>query len=59
MNECADMLAEAMELLVDCQRAYQLRQRYEEFVLQNDVSTVDTGGETCGRTVYPPLCGRK
>ena len=42
MNECADMLAEAMELLVDCQRAYQLRQRYEEFVLQNDVSSVDT-----------------
>ena len=59
MNECADMLAEAMEPLVDCQRTYQLRQRYEEFVLQNDVSSVDTGGENFGRTIYPPLCGGK
>ena len=56
MNECADMLAEAMELLVDCQRAYQLRQRYEEFVLQNDVSTVDTGGENFGRIIYTAIC---
>lgn len=59
MCEVAVLLAEAMELLLECPRASQLRQRYEEFVLQNDVSTVDTGGETCGRTVYPPLCGRK
>ena len=58
-RELANMLAEATELLLDCPRACQLRQRYEEFVLQNDVSTADTGGETCGRTVYPPLCGRK
>ena len=58
-RELANMLAEAMELLLDCPRACQLRKQYEEFVLQNDVSTVDTGGENFGRTIYPPLCGGK
>ena len=61
MCEVAALLAEAMELLLEDAgpRACQLRLRYEQLILQNDVSSVDTGGETCGRTVYPPLCGRK
>ena len=58
-RELANMLAEAMELLLDCPRASQLRKQYEEFVLQNDVSTVDTGGENFGRTFFAPLRGRK
>lgn len=58
-RELANMLAEAMELLLDYPRACQPRKQYEEFVLQNDVSTVGTGGESCGRTVYSPFCGRK
>ena len=59
MNECADMLAEAMELLVDCQRACQLRLRYEQLILQNDVSALDTGGENFGRIIYTAVCRGK
>ena len=58
-RELANMLAEATELLLDCPRACQLRKQYEEFVLQNDVSTVDTGGENCGRIIYSSFCGGK
>ena len=44
MCEVAALLAEAMELLLkDADpRACQLRLRYEQLVLQNDVSSVDT-----------------
>ena len=61
MCEVAALLAEAMELLLkDADpRACQLRLRYEQLVLQNDVSTLDTGGETFGGTVYSPSCGGK
>ena len=61
MCEVAALLAEAMELLLEDAdpRACQLRLRYEQLVLQNDVSSVDTGGENFGRTIYPPLCGGK
>ena len=61
MCEVTALLAEAMELLLEDAdpRACQLRLRYEQLVLQNDVSSVDTGGENCGRNFYPPLCGRK
>lgn len=58
-RELANMLAEAMELLLDCPRACQLRKQYEEFVLQNDVSTVGTGGENCGRIIYSSFCRRE
>ena len=61
MCEVAALLAEAMELLLkDADpRACQLRLRYEQLVLQNDVSTLDTGGENCGRTFFAPICGRE
>ena len=61
MCEVAALLAEAMELLLEDAdpRACQLRLRYEKIVLQNDVSTLDTGGGNFGRIVYPPLCGGK
>ena len=57
MCEVAALLAEAMELLLkDADpRACQLRLRYEQLVLQNDVSTLDTGGETFGGKFYSPL----
>ena len=61
MCEVAALLAEAMELLLkDADpRACPLRLRYEQLVLQNDVSTLDTGGETFGGTIYSPFCGGK
>ena len=61
MCEAAALLAEAMELLLDDAdpRACQLRLLYEQLVLQNDVSSLDIGGESFGRNIYPPLCGRK
>ena len=61
MCEVAALLAEAMELLLkDADpRAFQLRLRYEQLVLQNDVSTLDTGGETFGGNFYSPLCWGK
>ena len=61
MCEVAALLAETMELLLEDAdpRACQLRLRYEKIVLQNDVSTLDTGGENFGRIIYPPLCGGK
>ena len=47
MCEVAALLAEAMELLFQDAdpRACQLRMRYEQLVLKNDVSSVDTGDE--------------
>ena len=61
MCEVAALLAEAMALLLkDADpRACQLRLRYEQLVLQNDVSSLDIGGESFGSNIYPPLCGRK
>lgn len=61
MCEVAALLAEAMELLLEDAdpRACQLRLRYEQLILQNDVSTLDTGGENCGRIIYSPFCGGK
>ena len=61
MCEVAALLAEAMELLLEDAdpRACKMRLRYEQLILQNDVSSVDTGGENFGRTIYPPLCGGK
>lgn len=61
MCEAAALLAETMELLLEDADplARQLRLRYEQLVLQNDVSTLDTGGENYGRNLYTPLCGRK
>ena len=61
MCEVAALLAEAMELLLDDadKRACQLRLRYEQLVLQNDVSSLDTGGVNCGRIIHTPVCGRK
>lgn len=61
MCEVAALLAEAMELLLEDAdpRACQLRLRYEQLVLQNDVSALDTGGENCGRIIYSSIRGGK
>ena len=61
MCEVAALLAEAMELLLEDAdpRACQLRLRYEQLVLQNDVSSVDTGGENFGRIIYTAICRRE
>ena len=61
MCEVAALLAEAMELLLEDAdpRACKMRLRYEQLILQNDVSALDTGGENYGRNFYPPLRGRE
>lgn len=61
MCDVAALLAEAMELLLEDAdpRACKMRLRYEQLILQNDVSALDTGGENCGGNFYPTICGRK
>ena len=52
-RELDNMLEEAMELLLDDadQRACKMRLQYEQLILQNDLSALDTGGVKMSKTV--------